>query len=395
MSDIRWDLVANVGKGWGDSYQRGRETYFDNRAREVLNPSGPGLLQQLVGGVVPGVQQPGGGSILSRLAGIPEAPQQQPQRFDPSNPTPEQIAVLMQSQRYAPVAAHLTQQKQQQSNVDRQFNFQVGQADQQQRNWQAQFERGETPQGFEPDPQHPGQLRPRRGGPADPAYIQNVNEVKEKPRVLNAGEITKLSEEGGKFQNILGFTKTFENRFAGRLPGTGDLQMAWGRYVPGAHKDNADGSVWWQGYDRYKNQVRNDLFGSALTATEQAAFEKADINPSMDPEQIKKNLRIQQDIVQGAIKRKAGALLAGGYDPRQIAAAYGLTPRDLSDIIGIDPALARNPNYRQYLQPNTYTQQQQPNSNLPRIGSRQEMMRLAPGTKFMGPDGKEWTVPPR
>lgn len=288
----------------------------------------------------------------------------------------------------------------------RDHEFRVKDSERQQQNWQAghnlqiaQFNRGEVPQGFENDPTNPGAIRPRRGGPADPTYIQSVNEVKEKPRVLNAGEINKLSEDGGKFTNILGFTKTFENRFAGRIPGTGDAQMTMGRYLPGwSHKDNVDGAAWWQGYDRYKNQVRNDLFGSALTATEQAAFEKADINPSMDPEQIKKNIKIQQDIVQGAMKRKAGALLAGGYDPRQIAAAYGLAPRDLNEIIGVDPALARNPNFRQYLQPQSNTQQQQQqqqSNNLPRIGSRQEMMRLAPGTKFIWTDGSEWTVPPR
>ncbi len=175
MADgIRWDLVANAGKGWVDSYQRGRETHFDNQAREVLNPSGPGLLQRLVGGVVPGTQQPPGGSILSQIAGIPAAPQQAAQRFDPNNPTPEQLAVLMQSPRFAPMAAQLMQQKQQQTNTDRQ-----------QRNWQAghnlqvaQFNRGENPQGFEPDPENPGGLRPKRGGPADPTYISAATNAK-------------------------------------------------------------------------------------------------------------------------------------------------------------------------------------------------------------------------
>lgn len=175
MADgIRWDLVAGAGKDWVDSFQRGRETHFDNQAREVLNPSGPGLLQRLVGGVVPGTQQPAGGSILSQLVGISEAPQQAPQRFDPNNPTPEQLAVLMQSSRFAPMAAQLMQQKQQQTNTDRQ-----------QRNWQAghnlqvrQFNRGDTPQGFEPDPTNPTALRPRTGGPADPNYVRAITDAK-------------------------------------------------------------------------------------------------------------------------------------------------------------------------------------------------------------------------
>lgn len=42
----------------------------------------------------------------------------------------------------------------------------------------AQFNRGEHPQGFEPDPTVPGGLRPKRGGPMDPAYIQAASEAK-------------------------------------------------------------------------------------------------------------------------------------------------------------------------------------------------------------------------
>lgn len=233
---------------------------------------------------------------------------------------------------------------------------------------QDQFARGEVPAGFERDPSNPNSLRPRTGGPADPTYVQAVNEVKARPQNLSAGDITKLSDEGGKFQNLRGFGTSFQDRFAGRLPGTGDLQMTAGRYLPAiAGQNNAEGATWWQGYDRYKNQVRNDLFGSALTATEQSAFEKADINPSMNPDQIRKNLAEQERVIAAAVKRKAGALVAGNYNPQQIAAAYGLKP----DELGVDPNLARSPAAQNLLRgPQTQQQQAPVFARNPQTGQR-------------------------
>jgi hypothetical protein len=195
--------------------------------------------------------------------------------------------------------------------------------------------------GFEKDP-NTGGVRPVKGGTADPDYIHRVTEAKDKGKQFNAGEITKLVEEGGKFSNLANFSATFQDRFAGyAVPGVGNAAMAAGRFVPGMvgklpgmnEADIREGAQWWQGYDRYKNQVRNDLFGSALTVNEQAAFERADIGPGMDPAQIKVNLEAQTKILKDAMKRKAGALVAGGYQAEPIAKAYGLKLED----IGVEP----------------------------------------------------------
>lgn len=45
----------------------------------------------------------------------------------------------------------------------------------------AQFQRGEVPAGFEQDPNNPGQLRPRVGGPMDPNYLRAKQEATPKP----------------------------------------------------------------------------------------------------------------------------------------------------------------------------------------------------------------------
>lgn len=181
-----------------------------------------------------------------------------------------------------------------------------------------------APSGFQPGPDG-ASLVPLPGGPADPDYIKRTNEANQKPRQMSIGDITKLSEEGGKFANLNTFGETFKPEFAGRTI-LGDTANIAGRNLPEAvvGKTVAEGASWWQGYDRYKNVVRNELFGSALTAPEKAAFEQADISPRMDPAQIKKNLATQKAIAENGLKRKANAMITAGYSPEAISSAYGV-----------------------------------------------------------------------
>jgi hypothetical protein len=201
----------------------------------------------------------------------------------------------------------------------------------------ATLEGQKVPPGFARLPD--GSLKPVPGGPTDPAYIHATTEAKDKGKSMSITDITKLSEEGGKFASLKGFQDKFKDGYAGYVvPGAGAAVMAAGRYLPEAlvGKDRAQASAFWQEYDRYKNVVRNDLFGAALTASEQAAFEKGDISPGMDPAQIRKNLAMQKAIVETGLKRKASAMVQNGYKPEAVGAAYGV---DLGTMgVGAKPA---------------------------------------------------------
>jgi hypothetical protein len=210
-----------------------------------------------------------------------------------------------------------------QGNADRTFNQQ-----------ERVLAGGKVPAGFEPNPA--GGLRPIAGGQADPVYVASLNEAKAKPRGMSVSDIGKLSEEGGKFSQVAGFGDTFDDKYAGYKAGwIGDLANTAGRNLPEGvvGKDMAAGASWWQNYDRYKNVIRNDLFGSALTKPEKDAFEKADITPGMDPKIIRQNLQRQKEILQNNIKNKAGAMVEAGYDPSVVGKSYGI---DLGKI-GVEP----------------------------------------------------------
>jgi len=159
------------------------------------------------------------------------------------------------------------------------------------------------------------------GGPHDPASA--------KPRQFGVADITKLSEEGTKFGSLTGALDTFKPEFSGYMSdAAGQVALAAGR-KGFSGKTTQDAASWWQGYDRTRNVVRHELFGSALTPNEQKAFEAADITPGMDPDIVKTNLKTQTGIIKNGLKRKANALIEAGYDPAPIASAYGL---DLKDI---------------------------------------------------------------
>jgi hypothetical protein len=96
---------------------------------------------------------------------------------------------------------------------------------------------------------------------------------------------------------VQGFGKSFQDKYGGFNPWGDETRLSLGR-MGMASADTNDAAGWWQGYDRYKNVVRNELFGASLTPGEQQAFEKSDITPSMSPKAIKDNLKLQSEIVK-------------------------------------------------------------------------------------------------
>ena len=227
---------------------------------------------------------------------------------------------------------------QRQANTDRDFNLRRDEIvrtqgnvdrlhDLQERQFRAGIEGGKVEPGWE---KTPAGLRPIPGGKADPAYVRSLNEAQAKPRDFNYGDISKLTEEGAKFSAVNGFIQNFKPEYVKPF-GLGAARNYLARTLPSAiTEDTARAAAsYWQNYDRYKNVVRNDLFGSALTLTEQAAFEKADINPSMNPDVIKTNLAEQQRILQAAMKKKAASLIASKFNPQAISEAYGVPLQEL------------------------------------------------------------------
>lgn len=261
----------------------------------------------------------------------------------------------------ARLAETAAERARQQQNADRQHALQERQIN-------ATLEGSKVPAGFERDPGSGG-LRPVKGGPQDPAYIQASKEAGDRGRHLSVNDITKLSEQGGKLADISRFADTFDDKYAGHVI-LGGARNWVGRNLPASMtaEDAQKGSSWWQDYDRYKNVVRNELFGSALTKTESDAFYQADITPNMNPALVRKNLEIQKNAVQNAIKKQAGAMIQEGYNPDSVARAFGTKLEDLGIEVKKKGAAA--------------------SSVAPaKVADKAQYDALKPGTQYIAPDG--------
>lgn len=112
---------------------------------------------------------------------------------------------------------------------------------------------------------------------------------------------------------------SFRDDFAGNTWTGGAenwLQEKFGVGTPGQRD-------WWANFKSIDNQIRNDLFGSALTATEKAAYEATTISPSTKPSEVRKNLQRRLNIVEAALERQRKLLKANKYDGEAVDALIG------------------------------------------------------------------------
>ena len=142
-----------------------------------------------------------------------------------------------------------------------------------------------------------------------------------KPKVERAvpSPLQKQLTEGAELADATQrFATTFKNDFAGKTI-TGELGNTYGKIMG----DNTGQTQWWQDYELHQSQIRNKLFGSALTAPEIEAWNKSAINPRMDAAQVRANLTRRNILEQRGIDRIIKGAIAGGYNKEQIEAFTG------------------------------------------------------------------------
>ena len=151
--------------------------------------------------------------------------------------------------------------------------------------------------------------------------------------------ITKIAETSNTYDEFSGLLDGFKDTYGGyKVRAAGDIANAWKRNV-GGDDGQAD---WWQRYQMQQNEVRNRLFGSALTATEKAEFDKAMINPGMTPESIKTNLERQLETMKKAEAKIYKAYLSGGFSRDQLNELTG-GRHGQPDVSTAPPAPASDP----------------------------------------------------
>jgi len=156
---------------------------------------------------------------------------------------------------------------------------------------------------------------------------------------INFGDSTKLADRATGVDKLVGLYDTFKPEYAGY--GTNAVgEVA----VFAAGKQSDENSValyqWWQNYQNNVNKVRNDLFGSALTAPEKAEFEKAMVTKGMDSAQAQANLRRQAEEASKAYDKLEKVLRVGGFSKAQLDALKPIPPLSSFVVEGVNT----NPN---------------------------------------------------
>jgi hypothetical protein len=172
--------------------------------------------------------------------------------------------------------------------------------------------------------------------------------------------LSDLATKSENAVNLRSLANNFKDDYGGyRVDalGRGAIMLALRSDDP-AKKDFGQ---WWQQYDLFANQIRNQLFGSALTRTEALAFESAMITPGMSPTQIKANLQRQAEAAENGFKKIANASIAQGYSKSAIEA----------------------------LMPNLASQTPVGTEQTPvKVNSKAEYDRLPAGSVYMNPEGQ-------
>jgi hypothetical protein len=156
----------------------------------------------------------------------------------------------------------------------------------------------------------------------DPRIVPGIKPMPKEPtqRAIPTPLANKLTEAAELADATARFSSTFKDGFAGKTL-TGDLSNTTGKLFG----DSTGQAQWWQDYELHQSQIRNKLFGSALTPAEIEAWNKSAINPRMAPGEIRKNLTRRNTLENSGLNRLMKGVAAGGYNKDQIEAFTGRT----------------------------------------------------------------------
>ena len=140
---------------------------------------------------------------------------------------------------------------------------------------------------------------------------------------INFGDSTKLADRATGVDKLVDLYDAFKPEYAGYgTNAAGEIAV----FAAGKQSDEKSVALyqWWQNYQNNVNKVRNDLFGSALTAPEKAEFEKAMVTKGMNSAQAQRNLQRQAEEAAKAYDKLEKVLRVGGFSKAQLDA---LKPR--------------------------------------------------------------------
>ena len=205
-------------------------------------------------------------------------------------------------------------------------------------------------------------------------YSKSNRKIGDAPRRTPAGKplpspLQKQITESAELVDATSrFSSTFNDDYAGfKIGAVGNMVNKAGLVFG----DETGRSQWWQDYELHQSQIRNKLFGAALTAPEIEAWNKSAINPGMDAKEVRKNLARRKEIEDVGLNRVMRGAAAGGYNKEQIEEFAGrAVPGERAPPPGSKKDAAK------------------PASDaIPTVKTDADYAKLAPGAEYLDPNG--------
>lgn len=136
-------------------------------------------------------------------------------------------------------------------------------------------------------------------------------------RPMPAATEKRLSNAAELADSIARFSSGFVDGYGGHTF-LGEASNTAGRIFG----DVTGQSQWWQDYQGYVNDIRQEKFGASLTNNEKNEFLKYIVTPRMNAKEIRQNLTRQKMITDSALARMARGY-ARQYDPETVSEFIG------------------------------------------------------------------------
>lgn len=136
-----------------------------------------------------------------------------------------------------------------------------------------------------------------------------------KGKPLTATYQKSIGNNVSTLDTVLDLSQQYDDSFFGYGTEFGGRVNNWFTENTGIGDENR--VEWWKQYDSMNNVVRNELFGAALTANEQALWDRSVLTPGTNPATARKHLDTQVKILRRALERQAKSA-ATVYDNSQI-----------------------------------------------------------------------------
>jgi hypothetical protein len=141
---------------------------------------------------------------------------------------------------------------------------------------------------------------------------------------------TKMSEAEQNADGLTSAFTTYKPEFGGYK---GALSAMAGRLSPFTTEGMDEAAAWWNNYEGQAALVkRHSLFGSAFTPGEQAAWDKATIRPTDNPQLIATNLKIRAELANKFYNKLRNQYVITGHGA--IGEAFPERPETFEQIPG-------------------------------------------------------------